>query len=49
MTKSNEQHQFDLLYGPHNAIEENTYNYILTSVNSFNTAGLNVGPRGPMT
>ena len=30
VTKSNEQHQFDLLYMPHNLFEENTYKYILT-------------------
>ena len=32
MTKPNEQHQFDLLYMPHNLFEENTYKYILTGV-----------------
>ena len=30
MTKPNEQHQFDLLYMPHNLLEGNTYKYILT-------------------
>ena len=32
VTKPNEQHQFDLLYMPHNLFEENTYKYILTGV-----------------
>ena len=32
MTKSNGQHQFDLLYVPHNVFEGNTYKYILTGV-----------------
>ena len=32
MTKPNEQHQFDLLYMPHNLFEGNTYNYILTGI-----------------
>ena len=32
MTKTNEQHQFDLLYMPHNVFERNTYKYILTGV-----------------
>ena len=32
MTKPNEQHQFDLLYMPHNAFEGNTYKYILTGI-----------------
>ena len=32
MTKPNEQHQFDLLYMPHNLFEENTYKYILTGI-----------------
>ena len=32
VTKPNEQHQFDLLYMPHNLFEENTYKYILTSI-----------------
>ena len=32
MTKTNEQHQFDLLYMPHNVFEGNTYKYILTGV-----------------
>ena len=31
VTKPNEQHQFDLLYMPHNLFEGNTYKYILTS------------------
>ena len=30
--KSNEQHQFNLLYIPHNVFEGNTYKYILTGV-----------------
>ena len=29
----NEQHQFDLLYIPHNVFEGNTYKYILTGIN----------------
>ena len=29
VTKPNEQHQFDLLYMPHNVFEGNTYKYIL--------------------
>ena len=33
LTKPNEQHQFDLLYMPHNVFEGNTYKYILTGVN----------------
>ena len=33
MTKPNEQHQFDILYVPHNLFEGNTYKYILTSIN----------------
>ena len=32
MTKSNEQHQFDLLYMPHNVFEGSTYKYILTGI-----------------
>ena len=32
VTKSNEQHQFDLLYMPHNVFEGNTYKYILTGI-----------------
>ena len=32
MTKPNEQHQFDLIYMPHNLFEGNTYRYILTSI-----------------
>ena len=32
VTKPNEQHQFDLLYMPHNVFEGNTYKYILTNV-----------------
>ena len=32
MTRSNEQHQFDLLYIPHNFFEGNTYKYILTGI-----------------
>ena len=30
VTKPNEQHQFDLLYMPHNLFEGNMYKYILT-------------------
>ena len=32
VTKTNDQHQFDLLYVPHNLFEGNTYKYILTGV-----------------
>ena len=32
VTKRNEQHQFDLLYMPHNLFEGNTYKYILTGI-----------------
>ena len=32
VTKPNEQHQFALLYMPHNLFEGNTYNYILTGI-----------------
>ena len=32
VTKPNEQHQFDLLYMPHNVFEGNTYKFILTVV-----------------
>ena len=32
VTRPNEQHQFDLIYMPHNLFEGNTYTYILTSV-----------------
>ena len=32
VTKPNEQHQFDLLYMPHNLFERNTYKYILTGI-----------------
>ena len=32
MTKPNEQHQFDLLYMPHNLFEGNTYKYILIGI-----------------
>ena len=32
VTKPNEQHQFDLLYMPHNVFEGNTYKYILTDI-----------------
>ena len=32
VTKPNEQHQFDLLYIPHNIFEENTHKYILTGI-----------------
>ena len=33
VTKPNVQHQFDLLYMPHNLFEGNTYKYILTGIN----------------
>ena len=32
VTKPNEQHQFDLLYVPHNLFEGNTYTYVLTGI-----------------
>ena len=32
VTKPNEQHQFDLLYMPHNLFEGNTNKYILTDI-----------------
>ena len=32
VTKPNEQHQFDLLYMPHNFFKENTYKHTLTGV-----------------
>ena len=32
MTKPNEQHQFDLLYMPHNVFEGKTFKYILRSI-----------------
>ena len=32
MTKPNKQHQFDLLYMPHNRFEGNTYKYILIGI-----------------
>ena len=32
VTKPNEQHQFDLIYMPHNLFEGNTYKYILTGI-----------------
>ena len=32
VTRPNEQHQFDLLYMPHNLFEGNTYKYILTGI-----------------
>ena len=32
VTKPNEQHQFNLLYMPHNFFEGNTYKYILTGI-----------------
>ena len=32
MTKPNEQHQFDLLYLPHNVFEANTYKFLLTGL-----------------
>ena len=32
VTKPNEQHQFDLLYMPHNLFEGNMYKYILTGI-----------------
>ena len=33
ITKPNKQHQFDLLYMPHNLFEGNTYKYTLTGIN----------------
>ena len=33
VTKPNEQHQFDILYTPHNLFEGNTYKYILAGIN----------------
>ena len=32
MTRPNEQHQFDLLYMPHNLFEGNIYKYVLTGI-----------------
>ena len=32
VTEPNEQHQFDILYMPHNLFEGNTYKYILTGI-----------------
>ena len=32
VTKSDEQHQFDLFYMPHNLLEGNTYKYTLTGI-----------------
>ena len=32
VTKPNKQHQFDLLYMPHNVFKGNTYKYILTGI-----------------
>ena len=32
MTEPNEQHQFDILYMPHNHFEGNMYKYILTGI-----------------
>ena len=32
MTEPNEQHQFDILYMPHNLFEGNTYKHILTGI-----------------
>ena len=32
VTKPNKQHQFDILYMPHNLFEGNTYKYILTCI-----------------
>ena len=32
LTKSDKQHQFDLLYMPHNHFEGNTYKYILKGI-----------------
>ena len=32
VTKPNEQHQFDLLYMPHNVFERNRYKYVLTGI-----------------
>ena len=37
VTKSKEQHPFDLLYMPHNVFEGNTYKYILTDVDVAST------------
>ena len=37
MTKPNKQHQFDVLYIPHNVFEGNMYKYVLT--------GIDVAPR----
>ena len=34
VTKPNEQHQFDLLYMPHNLFEGNTYKYILIGIDA---------------
>ena len=42
VAKPNEQHQFDLLYIPHNFFEPNTYKYILTGIDvasSYEVAG----------
>ena len=33
VTRPNDQHQFDLLYIPHNLFEGSTYKYILTGIN----------------
>ena len=33
VTKNNEQHQFNLLYIPHNVFEENTYKCVLRGIN----------------
>ena len=32
VTKPNENHQFDILYMPHNLFERNTYKFILTGI-----------------
>ena len=43
MTKPNEQHQFDLLYIPHNLFEGNTYKY--TSIQVHILVGIDVASR----
>ena len=47
VTKTNEQHQFDLLCVPHNVFKGNTYKYILTGVNvtSRNKVATALGPK----
>ena len=47
VTKTNEQHQFELLYMPHNLFEGNTDKYILTGIDvasRYKVAGL-LGPK----